>query len=193
QPDGRPAAGQVRPGHRQKSRLLAEMILAEAGAPGGGVLTIDSSLPEGKGLASSSADLVATARAVGNALQLDLTPRALERLLGHIEPTDGVLYGGIVAFDHRAVRLRAKLGALPPMTIVGLDEGGQIDTVEFNRKVRRFSAGDRREYAALLVELMAAVARHDLRAVGAVATRSAVMNQALCPKRLLDQVLRASV
>jgi len=179
----------VRPAHKAKSRRLAEMILDWAGAPIGGVLALDSGLPEGKGVASSSADLVATARAVGNALQQPVPVQVLQRLLARIEPTDGVLYPGIVVFDHRRALLRRRLGSLPPLTIVAVDEGGAVDTVAFNRVAKPFSAADRREYATLLERLAVAVGDRDLREVGAVATRSAVLNQALNAKKLLDDVI----
>lgn len=182
-------AVEVRPAHKLKALRLAEGMLAAVGAPPGGVLTLRSSLPEGKGLATSSADLVATARAVGNALGVAIAPGAIERFLRRIEPTDGVLYPGIVAFDHRGVRLRRRLGSLPAMTIVGLDEGGTVDTVAFNRIAKPFSPAERQEYAGLFHRLADAVAARDLAAVGAVATRSACMNQALRPKRTLDGVL----
>jgi uncharacterized protein involved in propanediol utilization len=180
----------VTPSHKAKSRRIAESVLASVGAPGGGHLLIESELPEGKGLASSSADLVATARAVGNALSTDLPASLLERLLSQIEPTDGVLYPGIVAFDHRAVRLRALLGSLPTMTIIGIDEGGTIDSVLFNEIRQQPSAERRREYVKLL-DLMSESVRHgDLATVGRVATCSAVMNQDVCPKPALESVLR---
>lgn len=180
---------QVVPRHKVKVRRLAEMMLAWAGRPAGGLLSIESTLPEGKGLASSSADLVATARAVGNALRLALPPERIEGFLRRIEPTDGVLYPEIVAFHHRAVRLRHRLGSLPTMTVVGVDEGGVVDTIEFNRLAKPFSPAERREYARLLDRLIKAVERRDLPEVGAVATRSAEMNQVLRPKRTLERML----
>ncbi|CAM5252717.1 Kinase OS=Streptomyces tendae OX=1932 GN=GUR47_32360 PE=4 SV=1 [Streptomyces tendae] len=115
---------QVRPVHKKKALRLTSMILQDAGGQGGGNLTIHSTLPEGKGLASSSADLVATARAVANALDEPMPPRRIETYLARIEPTDGVLYSSIVAFHHRTVRLRAQLGSLPSMAVVSADEGG---------------------------------------------------------------------
>lgn len=181
-----PEALEVRPRHKTKALRLVAMILAELPAPVGGRLTIESTLPEGKGLASSSADLVATARAVGNAVGLAMPPRRIERYLARIEPTDGVLYPGIVAFQHRSVRLLARLGSLPPMTVVGVDEGGAVDTVDFNRIPKPFTAAHKREYAELLDRLTGAVARHDLPAVGAVATRSAELNQVLRHKWTLE-------
>ncbi|QEV21232.1 kinase [Streptomyces alboniger] len=181
---------EVWPPRKTKALRLARMIadLAPRGARSarGGVLTVSSVIPEGKGLASSSADLVATARAVGRALDVAMPPARIERLLARIEPTDGVLYPAIVAFHHRSVRLRAVLGSLPAMAVVGVDEGGSVDTVDFNRIPKPFTAADRRAYAGLLASLTDAVRDRDLAEVGRVATRSALMNQRLRHKRLLD-------
>ncbi|MFJ4435767.1 kinase [Streptomyces sp. NPDC088923] len=180
----------VEPAHKKKALRLARMILADSGRPGGGVLRIESTLPEGKGLASSSADLVATARAVANALGEAMPPRRIERYLARIEPTDGVLYPEIVAFHHRSVRLRARLGSLPAMTVVGIDEGGAVDTVAFNAIPKPFTAADRRRYAQLLDRVTHAVARRDLAEAGRVATESARMNQVLRRKRSLEPMIR---
>ena len=179
----------VQPAHKVKSVKIAALVLEHFRAAKAGSLRIDSDLPEGKGLASSTADLVATARAVSNALGAVLTPALLEELLRKIEPTDGVLYPGIVAMNHRAVRLRASLGTLPALTIVGIDEGGVVDTIKFNKTPKSFSAAARREYAVLLDSITAAVARNDLVSVGKIATRSALMNQDVLPKQDLEAVL----
>ncbi|MET7639990.1 kinase [Streptomyces sp. NPDC005438] len=179
----------VRPAHKRKALRLARLIAAEEHRPVRGTLTVSSVIPEGKGLASSSADLVATARAVAKALGTPMPPRRIERLLGRIEPTDGVLYPGIVAFHHRAVRLRAVLGSLPPMTVVGIDEGGSVDTVAFNRVPRSFSTAEGHAYAHLLDRLSHAVSRHDLAEVGRVATRSALMNQSRRHKPSLEPLM----
>ncbi|GHH76756.1 kinase [Streptomyces sulfonofaciens] len=179
----------VFPAHKTKALRLMSMIMADAGRTGGARLRIDSTLPEGKGLASSSADLVATARAVANALDEPMPPRRIEGYLARIEPSDGVLYPAIVAFHHRSVRLRARLGALPSMAVVGVDEGGAVDTVAFNDIPKPFTARDRLRYARLLDRLSRAVAHGDLAEVGRVATASARMNQVLRHKWALDPVL----
>ena len=179
----------VFPSHKTKSLRLARALLEAHGAKGGGTLVIASELLVGKGLASSSADLVATARAVGSVLGADCSPAAIEAWLRPIEPTDGVMHPGIVAFEHRAVRLRAALGTLPPTTVVAVDEGGLIDTVEFNRRGKHFSATETAQYEALLDTLSLAVAAGDLRTVGAVATRSAELNQRFAPKHNLAAMI----
>ncbi|MGX1914113.1 GHMP family kinase ATP-binding protein [Streptomyces phaeochromogenes] len=180
----------VYPAHKTKSLRLARAILDARGATGGGSLVLDSDLLIGKGLASSSADLVATARAVGTVFDLDTSPTAIEDWLRPVEPTDGVMHPGVVAFEHLAVRLRDRLGTLPSATVVAVDEGGRLDTVAYNRRPRYVPPALCAEYARLLDDLAAAVRRQDLAVVGAVATRSARLNQHRLPKRNLDALVR---
>ncbi|ANP52069.1 L-threonine kinase [Streptomyces griseochromogenes] len=182
---------EVFPATKTKARRVAKAVLARY-STGGGSLRLNGSLPEGKGLASSSADLVATARAVASAVGVELPPHAIEDLLRQIEPTDGVMYPGVVAFEHRNVALLDRLGVLPPMTIVGIDEGGTVDTVAFNRIPKNFSVAERDEYARLLDEVRMAVRAGDAAAIGRVATRSAHLNQRLCRKRTLNAMTALS-
>jgi uncharacterized protein involved in propanediol utilization len=179
----------VWPAAKTKSRKLAELMLRRYGRPGGGILLVESRLPEGKGQASSSADLVATARAIGDAIRVQVEPFEIESLLALIEPSDGVMYPGVVAFAHRQVRLLKRLGGLPRATIVGIDEGGQIDTLDFNRRPKQFTAAEKREYHLLLGEIADALAAGDLAEVGRVSTRSAVLNQRLGPKARLGDMM----
>jgi L-threonine kinase len=182
----------VVPAGKRKSHQLVLTMLAACGYQGGGGLELTSPLPEGKGLASSSADLVATARAVADALGLSLDGAPIEALLRQIEPSDGVMYDGIVSYYHRESRLRESLGCLPRLTIVAVDEGGQVDTVRHNRIRHPRTGQDKREYAELLATLSAAVRTHDLAAVGAVSTRSAQLSTKLRPRRHLEALLRIS-
>ncbi|MFE9799230.1 kinase [Streptomyces goshikiensis] len=179
----------VEPAGKLKSRQLAERILRRHGIPGGGLLTVHGDLPEGKGLASSSADLVATARAIGHAFGISMPAAAIESLIRPIEPTDGVMYDGATAFYHREVRLCARLGHLPPLTVVGVDEGGVTDTIRFNQRPKPFGREDMREYGRLLTALSEAVRAGDAATIGRVATRSSLMNQRLHEKRLLPGLL----
>lgn len=179
----------VAPEHKLKSLRVANSVLAGHGRVEGGELTVTSQLAEGKGMASSSADLVATIRAVSRALDHPLTPHAIESFLRMVEPTDGLMYPDIVAYYHRRVRLCRSLAPPPPLTIVGVDEGGQVDTVRFNAARPTIGARERREYQRLLDRLAVALPRGDLATVGDVASRSARLNQSRCHKRFLDQLL----
>lgn len=180
----------VYPPHKTKARRLTESLLQSLGLPAGGMLVIDSEIPEGKGMASSSADLVAAARALCDSYGLAVPVHALQRCMQQVEPSDGVMYNGVVAFYHRKVELREYLGSLPPVTVVSADEGGAVDTLQFNRIPKPFAAAEKDEYARLLARMARAIREHDLTTVGQVATRSAQLNQKLHPKRTLADMTR---
>lgn len=182
----------VQPASRTKSAVLARRMLARHGLPPGGVLTLSGTLPIGKGMASSSADLVASARAIADAYRLTLHPAEVEDLVCGIEPSDGVMYDGAVAFCHREVRLLAVLGSMPPLTVVGVDEGGVIDTVAFNKVPKAYALEDMYEYELMLAAARDAVKAGDAATLGELATRSARLNQRLAPKRLLEPVFELS-
>jgi uncharacterized protein involved in propanediol utilization len=179
----------VSPPHKEKSKRLAERLMRVFDRDAGGFLSIQSELPTGKGCASSSADMVATARAIQAALGVSISRAYLAQVMSSIEPSDGVMYRGIVSFYHREGVLRKFLGYLPPLTIVGIDEGGQVDTVEFNERSKPFGQAHRAEYENLLLEMERSVAHGDLKSVGEISTRSAVMNQGILPKNHLDLLL----
>lgn len=189
-----PGHGEVRvyPPGKEKSRRLAEGLVRVLAPGHGGSLHIRSELPTGKGFASSSADMVATARAVGSALGATVSRAFLAREMGSIEPSDGVMYPGIVSFYHREGVLRSFLGGPPPLTIVGLDDGGRVDTVEFNERFGAVKRARRVEYEGLLMRMERAILRGDLRTIGEISTRSAVLNQELLPKTYLESLLEVS-
>ena len=179
----------VFPSHKGKSRRLAEKLIQILNLEAGGLLHVQSELPEGKGQASSSADMVATALAIQSASNLSLSPAVLARVMSSIEPSDGVMYQGFVSFYRREGKLRKFLGYLPSLTIIALDEGGQVDTIGFDKRPKPFSQVRRTEYENLLFEGEEAVARGDLRSLGEVATRSAIMNQEVLYKAHLNLLL----
>lgn len=176
----------VYPRHNEKSRRLAEKLIDIFELGSGGFLSLQSELPTGKGCASSSADMVATALAIQSAFGVSISQSTLAKVMSSIEPSDGVMYGGVVSFYHREGVLRKFLGYLPPLTIVGLDEGGQIDTVEFNARPKTHGQARKAEYEDMLFEIERSIARSDLGSVGEISTRSAIMNQEVLSKTHLD-------
>lgn len=164
------------------------LILAAYELPYRGRITLESDIPIGKGLASSSADMVATARAISNYYHLDLSAERLQEFMRQIEPTDGVMYEGVVSFYHRKVQLCQFLGQLPHLSILGKDEGGEIDTVEFNKIPKPFTLEEKIEYELLLDKISRAIREQDLRAIGEVSTRSAMLNQKLRKKKYFEQM-----
>lgn len=96
-------------------------------------VTVSNPIPAGKGMSSSSADITAAVSATGRAAGVEITPHAVAEIALGVEPTDGVMFPGIALFDHRRGRLVDLLGPPPPMEVIVIDRGGQVDTLEFNR------------------------------------------------------------
>jgi len=191
-PDGAATRITVTPANKSKSLALVQKLVDYYALGIGGHLLIESELPEGKGLASSSADLVAAARALEAALGKAIPTDLILALLRTIEPTDGVMYREFVTFFHRKVELGRQLGFPSPLKVVAIDEGGQIDTIEYNQRNHPFTAEECAEYAELLQTIEIAIQCNNLRLLGRVATRSAILNQKRNPKRHLDQMLAIS-
>jgi uncharacterized protein involved in propanediol utilization len=179
----------VCPPYKEKSRRLAEELMRLYNLEAGGELRIESELHEGKGFASSSADMVATARAIQSAFSMRIPRHTLAQIMSAIEPSDGVMYEGIVSFHQREGIVHSRLGTLPSLTIVALDEGGRSETTELCRDRGFHSARRLAEYERLLLDLERAVQRRHLPSVGDVATRSAVLNQDVVPKEHLELFL----
>jgi L-threonine kinase len=154
-------------------------------------LAISNPIPRGKGMGSSSADVVAAIAATGLALDQELSPETVGRLALMEEPTDGVMFPGIALFDHRQGRLMEELGLPPPMEIVALDFGGTIDTVEFNREDRLSLWQSLRPETDQALELVRqGIKEVDPKKIGRGATISAEANQRVLLKPQLPDVLR---
>ncbi|EGK06768.1 kinase [Kroppenstedtia eburnea] len=182
----------VVPPFKQKSVQLAARLLDHFGLPCRGSLMIESDLPIGKGLASSSADLLATARAIESCYGINIPISLLQRFMAEIEPTDGVMYPGVVSFFHRKVELGEIFGPMPRMTVVAVDEGGEVDTIDYNRFRKPYTAEEKLEYTQLMSRLKIAFQEQDVYTIGQVATRSTMMNQSRQEKRSLKHLLQLS-
>ena len=90
-------------------------------------LSLDSRLPRGKGMASSTADVAAAVAATAAALCEELSSAQLAEIALGVEPSDGVMFPDIAIFDHREGRIARSLGRSPPMRVLILDFGGIVD------------------------------------------------------------------
>ncbi|MBE1556819.1 L-threonine kinase [Filibacter limicola] len=131
----------------------------------------------GKGLSSSTADLIAAARAVADFYNMNLSSDVIEDILKSIEPSDGIMYPGVTSYYHKKIEKIDYLGCLPGLAIVSLDEGGIVDTIEYNQKEKEFLQSEKEIYKVLLSELTYNIKIKNYRKIGEIATRSSLMNQ----------------
>ncbi|MDQ8043639.1 MAG: hypothetical protein AAGC46_01300 [Solirubrobacteraceae bacterium] len=147
-----------------------------------------SDLPAARGLASSTADVVATVRALAAAHDVELDALTLARLAASIEPTDGVMFDGLAVVDQlTGARLR-RWAWWPQFHIAMFVPREQRET---GRSGAPTDPRHATEYADLLDCLDRAVGARDAEAFAAQATRSSLLNDVATPNRLLAELLPA--
>ena len=191
-PEGLPGDGQVTaPSTMPKTRQAVELALAELGRRDVDV-TIERwrGLPESKGFASSTADIVAALYGLAWALGESISAEWATRLALQIEPTDSLAWRELVLLAHRDGRLIELLGVAPSLQVLVLDWGGAVDTLAFNRTDHRTAlqrlAPIHRDVFAMLRE---GVASGDIGLIGRASTLSAQAHQCILYKPQLDMVL----
>ncbi len=156
-----------------KSRQVAEEMLAVLGM-GSGVsmrLELTRNIPIGKGLSSSTADMLAVVRAFQELFGVIVTDAFISRLFTRIEPHDALHYPMSVVYNHRRGRLLDRLDHIPDFQIVAVDAGGRVCTEAYNKRLD-FGADLIAEYQRLYQRVLTAFAAKDDAAIAGCAQRS---------------------
>lgn len=180
----------VMPPGKVKTRQAVRATLDRLGRPDlGARVVVASALPEGKGMASSTADIVAACRAAASALGQTLTPQDISSVARGIEPSDGVMHPGAVCYNHRRCELIEALGPLPPLTVLVVDFGGMVDTVYMNRTPRSYTLEEMYQIGTAYHLARTGIRQGDRRLIGQAATLSALINQRFLLKPLLPALI----
>jgi len=175
------------PPEKTKSCRAVHVLLAHLDVPDTGArLTFTSNIPVGKGMASSTADITAACRAVGDGLGMAVSPELISQIAVQIEPSDGNMYPGVVAYDHIGCRLIETLGPPPPADLLVVDLGGEVDTLAYNQAPKSYTPEDFAAFQGAYELVKNGIRSGDLALVGKAATFSARLNQKLLYKPELE-------
>ncbi|MCM3654550.1 kinase [Metabacillus litoralis] len=179
-------------GFRSNTKALeaCKKVFQWFGLSGGGFLQLHSNIPRGKGMASSSADLVAAMRAVADSFSIPLTDDIISRIASEIEPTDGVMFEGVVAFDYINGQHIESFGSLPPFGMIGIDIGGVIDTIQFNQQPKQYDRSDRHTFFEAYNLIKSGIKNMDLSQICMASTMSAKVNEKILPKPYFKEIER---
>ncbi len=190
------------PGGYEKARAAVEHTLERLGLRERRAdLGVASALLRGKGMGSSTADVVAAAAAtVAAALDTLPSPELLAEVAISVEPSDGTMFSGITLFDHREGSLHMSLGPPPPLRILVIDPGGTVDTLTFNglgatrtrRAMTRVPADRIGRWTKAFHLVRDGIRSGDIEAVGRGATESAVMHQEVLANPLFPEILQVA-
>jgi len=151
---------------------------------------VASTIPWGRGYASSTADIGAALYALGQACGHPLCAEDVAHLAVAIEPTDSSLFPGLTLYAYKTGVYQRLIGPPPALSVVVFDPGVEVDTLAYNHVDRSAPlhglARPHREAFELLVH---SVEQGDIDGIGAAATLSARLHQRLLYNPLLQDVL----
>lgn len=149
-----------------------------------------SNIPEGKGLSSSSTDVLGILSVLNRFYETAYTPELLYTLAVQVDPTDPCLHEENVLFNSSkgmVVRLEKHLPY--QMLYFDADFDSTIDTISFGRE-QYYSPSDHQVFDSLVHKVTAAFACQDYNAFYECLRISAQINNSILPKpgfQLLDE------
>ncbi|AXU55260.1 TPA: cobalamin biosynthesis protein [Clostridioides difficile] len=183
---------------RYKSRLAIEKVFEKFNLPKKYTknisLNINSKIPVGKGMASSTADIGATIKATLSLIDKDLSSEEISKLAAEIEPTDSIFIDKNSIFNPLNGTVIKYLGNLTNAKVVILEPNKVLDTM----KIRL-----RQDYNKLKVEnkevikksfalLEEGLKKNHLSLVGEACTLSSLANENIEKKEYLNEIIKIS-
>jgi L-threonine kinase len=186
--------GSPLPGEGPLVRSMVNLVLKHWQLPGhlSQSLRIDcrSTIPVAKGMASSTADIAATAVATSRHFGFSLDETALARLCVTLEPTDSTVFRQLTLFDHNTADMHVACHGLPALDILLLESPLTLRTEDYHRLPREQilkASADELDLAWL--EVQQACQRQSPSLLAEAATRSAVISQRLLPKPAFSELM----
>lgn len=169
------------PGTHPKVRQAARLLLNEAGRPDlGAGIQVQSQLPPGRGMASSTADIVGVLAGLLVALGQPPQPAQLARLACRIEPSDSTMFSQLALLAYRGSSRFKLLGQTPPLACLMLDPGQTVDTVSYNAQLNLAAVRKLASTTQTALNLLQQGLRdNDAAAIGAATSLSATAYQSV--------------
>jgi uncharacterized protein involved in propanediol utilization len=149
----------------------------------------DSELPEGKGMASSTADVVATLRCLDSIFATRTPPSVVCDILREIERSDSVFLDRYALYLSGRQAVVRRFAYMPQYHACYIDEGGAVDTERSGPALLSYYRSRADAYAANLHRAIDAFERRDAAGIAHCATASALLAQGVLPKRSFDAML----
>lgn len=150
----------------------------------------DSELAPGKGMASSTADLVATIRCLDQLFGRVSSSADIIAVLRPLERSDSVFLDHYALYLSERQVLLQRFAHAPRLHACYADEGGTVATAAVTARLHAHYATHRHAYGRNLQQMQDAFATADDAAIARCASVSAVLGQDVLPKQHLAELQR---
>lgn len=154
-----------------------------------------STIPQAKGMGSSTADISAVIYAAARFYEEELSPREVAEIAISIEPSDSLMFPGLALFDHRGGKIYEDLTPklFPDIGIIVLGFPGEVDTLAYNADYQSEKLREMRiDHAEALYAVKCGLRHNRPEDIGYGATLSARTHQRILYKPYLETVIELS-
>ncbi len=157
----------------------------------GAEIQVNGSIPRGKGLASSTAEVAAAIISARTSLGYRSSPKRISEVVTKFDSTDGTYFPGISMLNQVTGEYYQAIGTPPPLAFIICDTGGQIESHEFDRaKARRHASSHPNCLREAIKLIKDGVRLHEPRLIADGATISAKINQGILYKQQFTDLLK---
>lgn len=148
------------------------------------------SLPEGKGYASSTADIAALLAALALLVERDLCEEDIARIALKIEPSDGIVFSKMCIFDHLEGTILVRFPVPRYLGVIGVELPGFLDTLSVDRHMMRIQwEKHRKDLSEAFNFAQRGLEENDLSLLGRAATLSSWIAQSFLPEPIFEKLI----
>lgn len=182
----------------EKSRRAIELVFEKFDIPVDYTknisLNINSKIPVGKGMASSSADIGATIKATLAMLNKTLTGEEISKLAVKIEATDSLLLNQHSIFNPLTAEVKKYLSGIKDTKVVILEPDDILDTksIRMTPNYKMYKVQNKEIIKKSFEMLDEGLLKQDLNLVGKACIYSGLANENIHKKPFLKEIIRIS-
>lgn len=151
-------------------------------------IRFNSTIPVAKGMASSTADIAATAVATARHFEQELSSQALAQICTSLEPSDSTFLHQLSLFDHNRGEIHQQFEWVPDLDVLIFESPTQLNTADYHRIPRQQRLKQNENRLANAIRLFEqAIQTKDITLFGKACTLSAIASQNILMKPGFEQ------
>ncbi|WP_320152904.1 GHMP kinase [uncultured Tolumonas sp.] len=151
-------------------------------------IRFNSTIPVAKGMASSTADIAATAVATARHFEQELSNQALAQICTSLEPSDSTFLHQLSLFDHHRGEIHRQFEWVPDLNVLIFESPTQLNTADYHRIPRQQRLKQNENRLASAIRLFEqAIQTKDVTLFGKACTQSAIASQYILAKPGFEQ------